>query len=396
MTFEKATSRAWFEVNENSLISNLDNARLECTNGAEIIAVLKANAYGMGTTEIARLLYSHGVGIFAVACVQEALQVAAAVKDSKVLVMGNAAEATIPDAIRHHIRLTAGSPSAAQAICRCAKALSIAAFVHFKLDTGMHRIGFCGPDATAQIIQYARSEWICAEGLFSHLALRDLDHDMRQYEYFSLISSTLKSEGVRFKYRHLLDSIGMVRYPQWQMDAVRVGAYLYGNAPRRYAHPERVKPVAAFKTRVVRIEEVHKGECIGYDDMHPMLNDCKVATLSAGYADGYSRAVSGKGEVEIRGKRAQVLGLVCMDQMMVDVSGITGASEGDEAILFGSGITIHEYASWGKLNQNECTAVIGRRVPRIYYRDGQITSIRDELEDALLYNKSNSLLTQPL
>lgn len=395
MTLEKATSRAWLEVNKNALISNLDNAR-SCLNGAEIIAVLKANAYGLGIIETARLLYSRGIDFFAVACTQEALMIKAAIKNSNVLVMGNAAEATIPDSIKQGIRLTAGSPAAAQAICNYADAMSTKAFVHFKLDTGMHRIGFYGPDAAEQISQYARSKWICAEGLFSHLALRDCEHDKKQHEYFTTISDRLLSKGVNFKYRHLLDSIGMVRYPQWQMDAVRVGAYLYGNAPKGYQHPGNVKQVATFKTRIVRIENVLKGECIGYDDTHPLQNDCRVATLSVGYADGYSRAVSGIGEVEIRGKRAKVLGLVCMDQAMVDITNISDVVEGDEAILFGSGITIREYSSWGKLNQNECTAVIGRRVPRIYYYDGKAISIQDEIEDAIIKESATSLSTQTI
>jgi alanine racemase len=391
MTLDKATARAWLEVDENALISNLDNAR-SCLSGAEIIAVLKANAYGMGIEETARLLYGQGVGFFAVACLQEALQIKAFVGQSRILIMGNAAAATIPDAIKHGIRMTAASPAAAQVICDCAKSMSMTGFVHFKLDTGMHRIGFYGPDAAKQIQKYAQSDWICAEGLFSHLALRDYDCDHKQYEYFSLISTLLQNEGVVFRYRHLLDSIGMVRYPEWQMDAVRVGAFLYGNCPKRYEHPEKVKPVAALRTRIVRVEEVRKNECIGYDDTHPLEEDCRVATLSVGYADGYSRAVSGIGEVEICGKRARVLGLVCMDQMMVDVTGIPEAFEGGEAILYGGGISIREYAAWGKLNQNECTAVIGRRVPRIYYKDGSVCAIRDEIEDAILREEPRHLM----
>ena len=165
---------------------------------------------------------------------------------------------------------------------------------------------------------------------------------------------------------HMLDSIGITRYPRWQYDAVRVGAMLYGNTPNGYAQPERIQPVGRFCARITRVFMVKAGELIGYDDDHPLMRDTRVAVISAGYADGYPRVFSGKGEIEIRGRRARILGLICMDQMMADVTDIPETAPGDTATLLGGGVSLREYAQRGGLNRNECTAIITRRVPRIY------------------------------
>ena len=145
-----------------------------------------------------------------------------------------------------------------------------------------------------------------------------------------------------------------------------LGAMLYGNTPNGYAQPERIQPVGRFCARVTRVFMVKAGELIGYDDDHSLMHDTRVAVISAGYADGYPRVFSGKGEIEIHGRRAWVLGLICMDQMMADVTDIPETAPGDTAILLGGGVSLREYAQRGGLNRNECTAIITRRVPRIY------------------------------
>jgi alanine racemase len=177
---------------------------------------------------------------------------------------------------------------------------------------------------------------------------------------------------------HALDSIGMVRYPEDHLDAVRTGAWLYGVYPKRYAHPQESQLALTVKTRIAQLHNVQAGECLGYDETHPLQRDSVIATLSAGYIDGYPR-LNSLGEVEICGKRASVVGLVCMDQMMVDVTDISEAQEGDIVTLLGGGIGVDEYAEWGKLNRNESLARTGKRVPRIYMENGQVVEIIDTL-----------------
>ena len=167
----------------------------------------------------------------------------------------------------------------------------------------------------------------------------------------------------------------MVRYPERHMGAVRTGAWLYGVCPYRYEHPERCRPVVTLKARVAQLRTLPAGECVGYDDSHPLSHDARVATLSAGYVDGFPR-FNGKGEVCIHGRRAPVLGLVCMDQMMVDVTGVPDAQEGDEAILLGGPITVDEYAATAAMNRNEALSRIGKRVPRVYLQSNAEPVIR--------------------
>ena len=202
--------------------------------------------------------------------------------------------------------------------------------------------------------------------MYTHLALHNTQSDQAQQAAFETVRTGLLAKGIAIPMAHMLDSIGITRYPQWQYDAVRVGAMLYGNTPNGYAQPERIQPVGRFCARVTRVFMVKAGELIGYDDDHSLMRDTRVAVISAGYADGYPRVFSGKGEIEIHGRRAWVLGLICMDQMMADVTDIPETAPGDTATLLGGGVSLREYAQRGGLNRNECTAIITRRVPRIY------------------------------
>jgi alanine racemase len=185
------------------------------------------------------------------------------------------------------------------------------------------------------------------------------------------VAKALRERGRDCGLLHACDSIGMVRHPQWRFDAVRIGAWLYGVVPSRYpnANGECRMPVR-FKTRVVQVRNVAKGEYLGYDETHPLDRDRVIATLSAGYADGYPR-VNSTGEVCVRGRRAPIAGLLCMDQMTVDVTGIPGVCPGDEVTLLGEGITLEQYSAWTGAHRNEALTRIGRRVPRVYIRGGE-------------------------
>ena len=375
METDRAMSRVWLEVDEDALIYNYRLAKSLCKPETAFICVVKANAYGLGLSRTVKTLYEAGADWFATATAEEALAVRRALPDAHILVMGAAESAYLGRLIAEDISVTVNTVEEGRAVSKAAEACGKPAKVHIKLDTGLHRLGFCSAEEALPMIGLPG---FFIEGIYSHLALRSREQSKAQFTLFMDAVKQLKNAGARPQMLHLLDSIGLTRYPEWQLDAVRVGAFLYGNVPVSWERYDEGRAVAALKARVTRVAVAAKGEGVGYDDT-PLERDTLVATLAAGYVDGYSRALSKKGYVMIHGQKAPVLGLVCMDQMMVDVTDIPGVKPGDTATLLGGGISLREYAALGNLNRNESLAMIGRRVPRIYLRQGKIAAITAEM-----------------
>lgn len=374
-----ALSRAWAEIDEDALLDNYRLARSLCRPETQFICVVKANAYGLGLFRTVQTLAQAGAAWFAVAAPEEALLARRAAPDAHILLLGPADESYLPALIGKEISLTVGTVEDGLRASCVAQAQHVPAHVHVKLDTGLHRLGFS--DAQ-EALRLKDLPGLCFEGLYSHLALRSREQSTEQYRLFLSLAEELAQGGLRPAMRHLVDSIGLTRYPEWQMDAVRVGAFLYGNVPPAWERFGEGKNVVTFKARITRVAWVKVGEGVGYDDT-PLARDTRVATLSVGYIDGYPRVLSQKGFVAIHGKLAPVLGLVCMDQMMVDVTEIPQAAAGDVATLLGGEIDLRQYAAWGKLNRNECLALIGRRVPRVYLRGGKAAAVSAEMEEQL-------------
>ena len=366
MCHDAPRARCYLEVDTAAIAANLAAAQSLLHQHTRLIAVLKADAYGYGLREVGRFLWAQGVRHFAVACLSEAFELRDALPEAWILCMGESLDGALDTAILQGIRLTVGTCESARRISQAAQQVALPARVHFKVDTGLHRIGFEAAAAAEQIACCAALTGIFAEGLYTHLALHNMASDQQQQAAFEAVRAALKARGICSPMGHMLDSIGITRYPKWQYDAVRVGAMLYGNTPNGYAELEKIRPVGRFCARITRVFTVKAGELIGYDDDHPLTRDTRVAVISAGYADGYPRVFSGKGEVEIGFRRARILGLICMDQMMADVTDIPDAAPGDTVTLLGGGISLREYAQRGALNRNECTAIITRRVQRIY------------------------------
>ena len=378
ISYEEATSRCWAEVDLGQLVQNFHNAKAHLKPETQLICVLKADAYGLGAPMVAKRLWQDGQRFFAVASYNEAAELRSVLPDCEVLILGLCGEAQLVHAIESGMLLTVFSAKYAEAVICAAKAAGRKARVHFKIETGLNRIGLVPEAAMDVIADKLNSGEIILEGLFTHLALRDAASDRRQLDLLTSVRAELNMRGITVPMVHALDSIGMVRYPDDHMDAVRTGAWLYGVYPKRYEHPEESQLALTVKTRIAQLHRVPAGACLGYDESHPLSRDSIVATLSAGYIDGYPRQNS-VGEVEIRGKRAPVVGLVCMDQMMVDVTDIPDVQEGDEVILLGGSIGVDEYAEWGRLNRNESLARTGKRVPRVYIENGKIVDIIDVL-----------------
>ena len=376
MNLERAMGRAWMEVDEDALLHNYRLAKSLCDEKTVFICVVKANAYGLGLARTVETLCGAGADWFAVAAPEEAYIVRKAAPDAHILLLGPAGEGELPFLIEQGVSLTVGSVEEAERASHVAEKAGKPALVHVKLDTGLHRLGFTEAGEALKIKDLPGLDF---EGIYSHLALRSREQSMEQNRLFTAMVGEMEAGGLHARMRHLVDSIGLTRYPQWQMDAVRVGAFLYGNVPVKWERFSEGKSVVRFKARVTRVSWVKAGEGVGYDET-PLMRDTRVATLSVGYIDGYPRSLSQKGFVTLHGKKAPVLGLVCMDQMMIDVTEIPEARAGDAATLLGGEIDLRDYARWGDLNRNECMGIIGRRVPRVYFRDGKPVYMAAEMD----------------
>ena len=376
MTLDEARARCWAEVDIARLKENYHNALKHLTS-ARLIAVLKADAYGLGAKKVAETLYGEGQRFFAVASYNEAEELYALGLDIDVLVLGLMGDSQLDRAIEQGIVLTVFSRAYAGRVIAAARRAGKRARAHIKVETGLHRLGLMPEEVEGVAEMMEKSGVVSIEGLFTHLALRGYENDQRQFARLRFAKEALEKRGMSVM-THALDSIGMVRYPEEQMDAVRTGAWLYGVYPRGYAHPEESQLTMTVKARVAQLHTVPAGECLGYDEDNPLSRDSVIATISAGYIDGFPR-LNSIGSVEIRGRRAPVAGLVCMDQMMADVTDIPGVQEGDEVILLGGSIGVDEYASVAHLNRNESLARTGRRVPRVYIENGAVVDIVQEM-----------------
>ena len=379
LTLDEATSRCWAEVDLSRLRENYHNALKHLRGGVRLIAVLKANAYGLGAAYVARFLRGEGQTFFAAASYNEAAEIRAAVPDGDVLILGLTGGGETEKAVSQGLILTVFSENHARAVIDAARRVGEIARVHLKIETGLHRLGLMPEEAAGVAALLDESGAARIEGVFTHLALRNRESDRAQLDRLLFVREELTRRDLPVGLVHALDSIGMVRYPEDQLDAVRTGAWLYGVYPRGYAHPEESRLTLTVKARVAQLHHVAAGECLGYDETHPLRRDSLIATISAGYIDGFPR-LNGVGSVEVRGRRAPVAGLVCMDQMMADVTDIPGVLEGDEVILLGGDIGVDEYAAVAGLNRNESLARTGRRVPRVYIDGGRVVDILCEME----------------
>ena len=378
MNYDQAIARCWAEIDLDVVASNYATARRVCGDRTQVIPVLKANAYGLGAAKLAHFLAREGAELFAVADLYEALEVQNA-SGQDALVLGLVPPAQMELAVENRVVCTVFSLDLARALSQTAARLGETARVHIKVDTGLHRLGLDAGTALDEAREIFRLPNLRVEGLFTHLALRNKEEDDLQIARLLGVADGLRAEGLDYGILHAGDSIGMVRYPEYRFDAVRSGAWLYGVVPNRCPNPEDCRPPVRFLTRVAQVRRVKKGECLGYDDEHPLPRDSVIATLSAGYADGYPR-MNNAGAVIVRGRRAPIVGLMCMDQMFIDVTDAPGVEPGDPVTLIGPDIWVTEVATWTHANRNELLARIGRRVPRVYLRSGKVEDICGEGE----------------
>ena len=369
----------WVEINLDNVVSNIKEIRKIIKDNTKIGAVLKANAYGHGAIELAKVIIEENVDYICVASLNEALEIRKLCKDIPILVMGYVSNENLHLAIRNNITLTIYNTEQAINISNVSSKISKIGKIHIKIDTGFNRLGFKVGEGIVDIIkEIVNLKNIYVEGIFSHLALKSLECDCKQFDLFNKVINEIEREGIIIPIKHICDSIGAVVYPEYHMDMVRIGASLYGYNGRKSAM--NLKSVLTFKSKIAFIKEIEKGEGVSYDYTFVATKKTKVATIPCGYGDGIPRILSNKGYVTINNQRAKIIGTICMDQCMVDVTHIEDVCEGNEVIFYGeNGIKLEQVANWANTNRNEILSLVSRRVPRIYYKDNKIVKILDYL-----------------
>lgn len=380
----------WAEINLDHLIHNIKEIRRHVGNDTKIAAVVKANAYGHGVLEIAGALLENGADLLAVSSINEAVEIRKKYPKAQTLVLGYTATENIDEAIRYGVIQTIYSYEQGVKYSEASEKIGMGISFHIKVDTGMNRIGFQMNDRSMEEIKkISQLPNVKINGIFSHFAAsdeKDKSFSYLQYQRFLDFVEALKKNGVKIPIRHISNSAALMDLPDMNMDMVRPGIILYGLYPSDDVNKEvlDLKPVMSLKTRVSHIKTLMEAGGISYGLKYTGKKGDRIATIPIGYADGYTRLLSNKSEVLIRGRRAPVIGTICMDQCMVDVSEIEGVEPGDVVTLFGSDgenqLSVEEVArKMGTINY-EVICMVGRRVPRVYIQNGEIVNIVDYLK----------------
>ena len=376
----KHLHRAWAEIDLDALIHNLKE--IKKSTKAKVCCVVKANAYGHSIDPIVKLLEKSGADLFAVSNIDEAKELRELGINKPVLILGYTPVSFADELVKYSIIQTVFSLEYAQKLSLEAEKLGETIEAHLKLDTGMGRLGFdCrnfelkGLDEIKEALLYNNLNF---SGVFTHFPSADsyepLDREetLRQYDRFVKVVGLLEEDGAKFEMRHCCNSAATMLYPEMHLDAVRPGIILYGLTPSADIEPTlNLKPVMSFKSTVSMVKTLDIEQTVSYGRTYVAEKPIKIATVSVGYADGYPRVLSGKGSVLINGKKADIVGRVCMDQMCIDVTNIADVKEGDIVTLFGEGLPVEKLAKEAQTINYEIVCGLSKRVPRFLIKDGQ-------------------------
>ena len=390
--FEK---HVWAEIDLDALRANF-RAVKERAGSLPLCAVVKADSYGHGAVQCSRVFAEEGAAWLAVSCLAEAMQLRRAGQTLPILILGHVEPEFAAALIQHHITAACYSLPQAKALSAAAVAAGGQVDIHLKADTGMGRIGFAlrtdFDKAIAEMLEACALPGLRMTGLFQHFAVADdnsadnVAYTNEQYQLFVRAYKALKAAGQEPPLVHCDNSAGVMLHPEWPKGEItascmaRPGIILYGFDPSDEVRFGKFRPVMKLKTVVSMVKELQPGQSTSYGRRFTAEKPTKVATLCTGYADGYPRQLScGKGIVEIHGTPCPVLGRVCMDQLMVDVTALPDVQEGDEAILWGGEVSdsAEDIARKTDTISYEVLCGVSRRVPRVYLEQGRITAIED-------------------
>ncbi|MBB5335180.1 alanine racemase [Pectinatus brassicae] len=377
----KALRPAWVEIDLDQLAQNMREIRRLTQKTAQLTAVIKANAYGHGACETAPLLLANGADRLAVAELDEAIELRLHKITAPILILGPVFPEQAKEAVLYGIDIPVFDYATAKAFSDEAVRQHRQIRFHIKIDSGMGRIGFQPNEQSLnEIERISKLPNIVMEGIFTHFATADcLDksYTNEQFRRFKYMYDSLAQRNIHINTRHCANSASIIDLPDYHLDMARAGIILYGLAPSNEVDITKtaLKPVMSFKCRITHIKQLHAGDSVSYGRKFIADKDCIIATLPVGYADGYTRMLSGKAHVLIHGQKVPVIGNICMDQCMVDISNIDNVHIGDEVILFGSqnnqSITADELADeLGTINY-EIVCMMARRLPRIYIKNNK-------------------------
>lgn len=366
------------EIDLDAIAYNIQLIRKRVGMKVRIMAVVKADGYGHGSVEVAKVALENGADYLAVAIPEEGVELRRAGIEAPILVFSLTPAGESKNIVAYNLTQAVCTKELAEALSARAQELNKVAKVHIKVDTGMGRIGIFPEDVVDFVTEVSKLKGIELEGIFTHFPDadgKDKSFTELQIGKFQQIIAELENIGIKIPIKHAANSAGILDFPSSLFNLVRPGITIYGLAPsKEIIHTMNLKPAMTFKTAVAYLKTVPLGSPISYGRTFITQKESRIATLAVGYADGYNRLLSNKGEVIIRGKRAPVVGRVSMDMTMVDVSHIPEVQIDDEVVLFGKQggdeISIDEIAYKCNTISYEIVVSIGKRVPRIYLRGG--------------------------
>ncbi len=376
----------WMEVNLDNLVHNIREIRKNTAPPASIMGIVKADGYGHGALEISRVLLEEGVERLGVAVLDEAIELRQAGIDVPILILGYTPVELFEQVLEYRITPTIYNYQDALKLSELVSSKGVQGKVHLKLDTGMGRIGMIpGEDSIETVSNIYKLPGITVEGIFTHFSVADESdktYTNQQYDKFMSFLKALKDRGIDIPLRHAGNSAACIDLTNMHLDMVRPGIILYGLYPSSEVDKNRValKPLASLKARISHVKTIPPGTSVGYGRKFISARETIIATLPLGYADGYTRLLSRKASVLVGGVKVPLVGNICMDQCMMDVTGVEGVDVGDQVVLMGEqggqSITAEELGCLlGTINY-EIVCMIGKRVPRVYIKDGKVQKIK--------------------
>ena len=366
-TMERATRTI---INLNAIASNVAAVRSIIGPQRDLMAVVKADAYGHGAVNVSRTALQSGATCLGVALPEEGASLRSGGIEASVLVLGVIHPKEAPKVVQSRLEQTLCTLELAEALNQAAEASSGKISVHIKVDTGMGRIGLAPRDTPAFVRKISRHKNLHLKGIFSHLPCADhadKTFTRKQIEQFSDLVREIAASGIKIPQKHLANSAGILDFPESYFDLVRPGIMMYGLYPSPHMHRSvALKPAMTLKTQITYLKRVSAGTPISYGHTFCCKKSMHIATLPIGYADGYSRGLSNRGYAMIRNEHAPLIGRVCMDMCMFDVTDIKNVQPGDEAVLFGEKPTVDELADQLDTINYEIVCSIGKRVPKIF------------------------------
>lgn len=378
--------RVYAEINLDAIVKNVDNLMALTKENTGALAVVKADGYGHGDVAVAKAVAQKVTG-YAVATLDEAVNLRENGVKKPILVLGYVDPYEFDILVSHEITATVFDVETAQLLADAARVQKKQAHCHIKVDTGMRRIGL-EPDENgiAIVKQITALKELSADGIFTHFAASDETDKTsaeHQFKLFTDFTGRLEKEGIHFTYRHCANSAAVIDMPQVDLDMVRLGIAMYGMYPSDEVKKEKVElfPALDLKSHITMVKEIPAGEKVSYGGTFTTTRTTKLATVSVGYGDGYPRALSSKGYVLVRGQKAPIVGRVCMDQMMVDVTDIENVTRADIVTLIGKDgdaeIAVEEIAALAGTFNYEFVCDLGKRIPRSYYLNGEYIGTHD-------------------